>query len=118
MIMFCLYNYCPINILIVLKSHALNVHTIHTPAFNYPIQHPERGSTDSNICDSCKEFWFEASMEVSEKKYFEWCRRTGESYLQNNIAEIYLIIDRSEWCLSFDSIPRDGSDIHRLPNRK
>ena len=40
-------------------------------------------------------------MVVYEKRYFEWCRRTGESCLQNNIAEMYFIMDRSEWCLVF-----------------
>ena len=49
-------------------------------------------------------------MVVYEKR-FEWCRRTGESCLQNNIAEIYFIMDGSERCLSFYSIPRDGSDL-------
>ena len=86
---------------ILVEVCGLVFHLADTAGLPKFLSHPEGGSSDSDICDSCKEFWFEASMEVYVKRYFEWCRRTGESCLQNNIAEIYLIMDRSEWCLSF-----------------
>ena len=54
------------------------------------LQHHEGGSSDFDICNSCKEFWLEFTMVVNEKRYFEWCRRTGESCLQNNVVDLFL----------------------------
>ena len=31
------------------------------------VKHPEGGSTDSDLCDNCKEFWLEFTMVVYEK---------------------------------------------------
>ena len=41
-----------------------------------------------------------------------------ETFILNDTAEIYCVMDRPELHLSFYSISRDGSDIYRFPNRK
>ena len=51
-------------------------------------------------------------------KYFKACGQTEAIDPENNIAEIYFIMDRSDLHFSFYSIAEDGSDIHRFSNRK
>ena len=49
---------------------------------------------------------------------FEWCCEIEDICLQNDIAEIYFIVERSNLHLSFCNVSGDGSDIYRFPDRK
>ena len=51
-------------------------------------------------------------------RYFWACGKIEAICLQNNITEIYFIMDGSKLHFCFYSISRDGSDIDRFPNRK
>ena len=51
-------------------------------------------------------------------RYFQACHKIETICLQNDIPEIYFIMDRSDLHLSFHSMSRDVSDIHRFPNKK
>ena len=39
---------------------------------------------------------------------------TQYNWLQNNSAQLYLILGRAKLRWNFSSIPKDGSDIHRF----
>ena len=51
-------------------------------------------------------------------KYFQAWGKIDAICLQNNIAEIYFIINRSNLHFSFFSMSGDASDIYRFPKRK
>ena len=63
-------------------------------------QHTPAGtSKESDICHTIKEFWCNGGLWGS--RYFEWRNKTGDICLQNDIAKIYFIMDRSDLHLSF-----------------
>ena len=51
-------------------------------------------------------------------RYFQVLGKFEAICLQNNIAEMYFIMDRSALGFSFYSVSGNASDIHRFPNRK
>ena len=50
-------------------------------------------------------------------KKYAWSRIKAIC-LQNNVTEIYFIMDRSNLYFSFYSLSMDASDIHRFSNMK
>ena len=62
------------------------------------------------------QLWFELTMMVYEKSIFG--NKIEDISLENDIAEIYFIMDKSKLHFIFHSISGDGSDIHRFVNKK
>ena len=57
-------------------------------------------------------------MVVYEKRYLEAWGKIEDTCQENDIAEIYFMMDRSELHFSFYNTFGDDSDIHRFDHRK
>ena len=58
-----------------------------------------------------------SSQWVSMKhRYFKAWEKIENICQENDIAEIYFIMNRAELCFSFCSTSKNGSDIYRFPN--
>ena len=63
----------------------------------YVRNHPKLGSTNSDICDSCKEFWLEASMEIYEKNILKDIEELGRVVCKITLQKYtWLWIDLSD----------------------
>ena len=53
--------------------------------FSFVFSHPEGDSTDSDICDSCKEFWLEFNEKMFFFCYFELFREMSNTQQENDM---------------------------------
>ena len=63
------------------------------------------------------QFWLGYTMVSYQKIYLE-AFMNQYIWPKNNSVKLYLILGWAELHLNFSHIPKDGSDIHRFPNRK